>query len=243
MPRRNAWTSPPVMGVPRPSTDTRRAAMGKVRLGAQALGLEDGDRRALQQRVTGHDSLAAMTDRQIGRVIEELGRLGAYGPAGKRAGSRPMASSPHAKKCRALWLSLYHLAAVDDPSEAALAAFVRRQIGVDALQFVDADQAYRAIEALKGWCQREGFDAPKDGLAAKHALIRVLWRRVTGLGAVDAGTHLDVWIAETLRARCRPLATLEPRQADRVIEALGALNRHALATRAGNPTVNPTGAS
>ena len=208
-----------------PRTHTRRAAMGKVRIGAEALGLEDGDRRALQQRVTGHDSLAAMTDRQIGRVIDELGRLGAYGTAGGRAGSRPQATSPHAKKCRALWLSLYHLGAVGDPSEAALAAFVRRQVGVDALQFVDADQAFSAIEALKAWCGREGFDPPRVPLDAKLELIRVLWRRVTCLGAVAAGTPLDVWIAEALRARCTPLATLEPRQADRVIEALGALHR------------------
>ena len=44
-----------------------------------------------------------------------------------RAGDRPLAQTPHARKIRAMWLSLFHLGEVSEPSEDALAAFVERQ--------------------------------------------------------------------------------------------------------------------
>jgi phage gp16-like protein len=47
----------------------------------------------------------------------------------KKAGEPAAADHPFAAKARALWISLYHLGAIDNPSEQALEAFARRQLG------------------------------------------------------------------------------------------------------------------
>ena len=124
---------------------------GAVHAEAKKRGLSEEDRRALMARLIGKDSTTRMTASELGEVLDAL--------KGRRATSgRPMASRAHHKKIRALWLSLYHLGAVLDPSEAALGVFARRQCGVDALAWVDAEAAVAVIEALKGWSTREGVD-------------------------------------------------------------------------------------
>ena len=69
----------------------------------------------------------------------------------KRAGTRPLAPGRQPRKMRALWLALYHLGEVRDPSEAALAAFAKRITGIDALQFLEPHEANAVIEGLKSW--------------------------------------------------------------------------------------------
>ena len=58
------------------------------------------------------------------------------------------------KKIRALWLLLRDLGAVNNASEEALAAYVKRITGVDALQWIDGRQAERTIETMKKWAMR-----------------------------------------------------------------------------------------
>jgi len=77
----------------------------------------------------------------------------------RRAGKRPLADGETAAKLRALWISGYHLGVVQDPAEAALAAFVKRvtggrRRGVEALQWLTNADASKAIEALKAWLGR-----------------------------------------------------------------------------------------
>ena len=55
---------------------------------------------------------------------------------------------------RALWLFLHQLGAVKNPSEAALAAYVKRIAKVDALQWADGHQTEALIETLKKWAMR-----------------------------------------------------------------------------------------
>ncbi|WP_375640671.1 regulatory protein GemA, partial [Bartonella sp. MM55XZML] len=63
----------------------------------------------------------------------------------------------YAKKLQALWIAGWNLGIIRDRSDKALLAFVKRQTGVDHIRFLrDSDDACRAIEALKGWLQREG---------------------------------------------------------------------------------------
>jgi hypothetical protein len=62
---------------------------------------------------------------------------------------------------RALWLSLWHLGAIEDVSEEALAGFARRvtggkHSGIEALQWVNGGDAHKVIEALKDRAARDG---------------------------------------------------------------------------------------
>ncbi|MBR8657898.1 regulatory protein GemA, partial [Achromobacter sp. Marseille-Q0513] len=55
---------------------------------------------------------------------------------------------------RALWLFLHQLGAVKNPSEEALAAYVKRIAKVDALQWTNGNQTEALIETLKKWAMR-----------------------------------------------------------------------------------------
>lgn len=68
--------------------------------------------------------------------------------------SRTLAQDLESQKIRALWLFLHELGAVKNPSEAALAAYVKRIAGVDALQWINGHQAERLIETMKKWVMR-----------------------------------------------------------------------------------------
>jgi phage gp16-like protein len=68
--------------------------------------------------------------------------------------NRRLADDTQSRKIRSLWLELHEDGIVLDPSEASLAAYVKRQTGVEALQWLDGKQATQVIEALKQWRKR-----------------------------------------------------------------------------------------
>lgn len=68
--------------------------------------------------------------------------------------ARKLADDPQSKKIRALWLDLHKAEKVRNPSEEALAAFVKRQTGCEALQWLSGKQASDVIEELKKWLER-----------------------------------------------------------------------------------------
>ena len=130
------------------------------------LRLTDDDYRALLIQLTGHSSSKAMTQPQRRTVREHLQRLasrmGIEQPATRQ---RPLpdaqfakakaAASPRERKVWALWHQLHRDGRVDNPSAAALNAWVKkRQVGVDALRFCTGPQLDTLIEALKAWGDR-----------------------------------------------------------------------------------------
>ncbi|MGH6879474.1 gp16 family protein [Hypericibacter sp.] len=226
-------------------TDARRKMLSKIHIAKKDLALDDGTYRALLKRVTFKESSKACDAAELDLVIREFKRLGWKGdkPGGKRAGRRPMAQTDQASKIRALWLSLYHLGEVEDPSEDAMARFVTRMTGVEALQWLGPDQANIAIKALRGWCDRVGFLQPDaafvakvdtqrkmagldplgPGFAAKIALMNLIWRKLIDAGAMKAGffAKLETFLAQRVRQVGSPVY-LTSEEADRAIEKLGA---------------------
>ena len=143
--------------------------------------VEEDDKRALYQRVTGKTGLTVMTDREKDAVADELRRLGAA-PSG---GSAKGLQGKFAKKLQALWIAGWNLGLVRDRRDSALIAFVNRQTGLDHVRFLHhADDAKKAIEALKDWMRREakvsygntnGYDWMKrDGAKIAWAQWRLL---------------------------------------------------------------------
>ena len=143
------------------STDHIRAIhvlKGKLRLSDDAY-------RALLIQLTGHSSSKAMTQPQRRTVREHLQRLAArMGIEQPATRQRPLpdaqfaqakaAASPRERKVWALWHQLHRDGLVDNPSAAALNAWVKRQVGVDALRFCTGPQLDTLIEALKAWGDR-----------------------------------------------------------------------------------------
>ncbi|NBB51480.1 DUF1018 domain-containing protein [Rhizobium sp. CRIBSB] len=164
---------------------TRRAAVMKVQIARKELGLDEDTYRAILQRLTGQTSSAACSDAELGRVLDEFKTKG-WTPrvvaGGKTGAARPRravqpADHPSAKKARALWLSLWNLGEVRDPSEAALEAFARRQLKVERLQWADQSQTYKLIEALKAMAERAGWSQQLDRTHAGRE-VEVLKRRL-----------------------------------------------------------------
>ena len=116
--------------------------------------VEDDDKRALYQRVTGKTGLTVMSDREKDAVADELRRLGATSSGGS-AKAKGL-QGKFAKKLQALWIAAWNLGLVRDRRDSALIAFVHRQTGLDHVRFLHhADDAKKAIEALKDWMRRE----------------------------------------------------------------------------------------
>ncbi|AUG53919.1 regulatory protein GemA [Thalassospira marina] len=208
----------------------RRRLYGKIEVAKKALGLDDDAYRdIIARQFAGKTSRTQLGTAQLIELIEHFKSLG-FKPKRKapaRAGRAQLADGDSARKIRALWISLYHLAVVSDPSERALAAFIKRQAGVDDARFLSDDGAFKVIEALKAWAARAaGVDWSsypiEFGRLVERPRCRVIeaqWRIVAPNGAQSS---LAWWVQDFVRS---PVAmshwTLSDAQADQVIEALG----------------------
>jgi phage gp16-like protein len=157
-----------------PLTSHRRSMLAKIHLARKELRLIEDDYRAILLKVTGRSSAKLCTDAELSAVIGELKRIG-FRPQ-KAAGSRP-ATHPGAAKARAMWISLHQLGAIKNPSEQALEAFARRQLGCERLQWADQSLVYRLIEALKAIAERHGWSQSMENVRASEAAT-VLRRRL-----------------------------------------------------------------
>jgi len=149
---------------------TRRADLAKIHIAVAELGLSEDLYRSMVEGVAGAQSPAKrsgsagdLTAPERFRLLAEFRKLG-WKPrhGGKNRPHRPVGERRgQVRKIRALWLELAELGEVRDPSEQALAAYVRRMTksegnpdGVAAIQFLDVPDAIRVIEAMKKWVAR-----------------------------------------------------------------------------------------
>ncbi|MBP2231791.1 hypothetical protein J2847_005110 [Azospirillum agricola] len=144
----------------KPSAEAaRRRDLAAIHAMWKELALSEDCYRARVSQVSGGrtDSAGALTTRERVTLINALKGLG----AGQKRG-RPVrpALTQQQRKVRAMWLALADSGAVSDRSEAALAAWLKTRIGVDALQWLQPADAGRAIEQLKRWTERTGEPTP-----------------------------------------------------------------------------------
>ena len=179
-------------------SDTRKKLIIAVRAASRRLGLEDEDRKAIQLEVTGKASMSDMTGAEIGKVLDRLNRDRKGGVSGSHNPHRA-----HISKVKALWWTLYWLAEIEHPNDAALDAFVRRQTGIAMLRFLDHRHAPSVIEALKAIAHRAGVRWPNQGdltglqsnpgitLAhlERHAVLDALWAKLRERRLTVAMTH------------------------------------------------------
>lgn len=118
---------------------------------ARLSGLDDLAYRDILSTIGKSESLAAMTVPNMELVLAHMKAKGFV--VRPKAGDRPQAINPDASKVRALWLFLHVLGEVRDPSERALAAYVKRIAKVDDLQWA-RNRSELLIESLKKWAMR-----------------------------------------------------------------------------------------
>lgn len=118
------------------------------------LAMDDETYRTMLVTMTGKTSTRDMEIVQLNSVIKTL----KCGSQVRSVCRRPAASYPQAKKLRALWLNMYAAGIVRDRSDVALCAWLKRETGIDRIEWLMPDKASAAIEKLKQWqkrCQRE----------------------------------------------------------------------------------------
>lgn len=230
------------------AADPRRTReIAAIHAMAKELALAEESRRAIILRFSKGrtDSSKHLDGAERGQVIEELKRLG----AGKR-GNRPKGARPHdaqetSRKARALWIALWHLGVIGDNSDDALAAFVRRQAGVDDPRFLRPADAHKVIDGLKAMASRE--TAKKGGGVrwSEHPDPRICvvfaqWRRLRELGALtlppEADGHgLVNWLHFRVTSCLKSVEHLSAPEADRAIVKLGSWIRSVQARKPGGP--------
>jgi phage gp16-like protein len=139
-----------------PAAQERQRLIRLIHVAKRDLAIEEDEYRALLTRCVKKDSTSAMSVPELEKVFHHMKRAGfkVRHKESSKASNRPLADDPQSKKIRALWLSLHQAGAVRNSSEAALAAYVKRITGVDALQWISSEQASRVIETLKQWVNR-----------------------------------------------------------------------------------------
>lgn len=156
-------------------------ALGQIHAAVRSLGLDEDLKRALYEQVTGKSSAADMDEAERRAVVAELRRRGAS--KGARKGRKAL-SGPYAKKLQALWIAGWNLGLVRNRDDAALLAFVKRQTDIDHIRFLHhAEDAARAIEALKGWLTRDG------GVDWTHDNRMAGWTQTNGYRIAAAQYH------------------------------------------------------
>lgn len=142
--------------------ETRRKQLIRlIHVGRRELAMQDADYRAMLAGIPalgGKTSSADIGVKGLELVLKALQAKGFKIRA--KAGtaktiSRKLADDAQSRLIRHLWLELHTAGKVKDPSEKAMAAYVCRIVKIEALQWLDSDQASRVIETLKKWLGRK----------------------------------------------------------------------------------------
>ncbi|MCB8748328.1 regulatory protein GemA [Rhodoferax sp. U2-2l] len=148
----------------------RQNHLAAIHMAQKALGLSAEDASALKLHVTGQASSATMTALQRKQYLAHLaglqeraalarGEKPAYTPKrDPRHRSLDDADDERWQKARALWHALAGAGVVRVDTDAALTAYVKGKIKVDAWRFLNSYQVNQVIEMLKQWCVRCGVE-------------------------------------------------------------------------------------
>lgn len=151
----------------KPATTTdihRKRELALIHLAKATLGLSRDDYEHVLRTVTGKASAADLSAPERDKLLKHFKAKGfKVKPTPKSLQARTLAQDAQSRKVRAMWLMLHALGQVRDPSETALAAYVKRMAHVDALQWANH---HAVIESLKAWAMRYLPQHVKAGVLA-----------------------------------------------------------------------------
>lgn len=107
------------------------------------LGMDADDLHAIAYRISGLESIRALTGREAGRMIDEL-KMRAGEKTNAPIGGEGRATGAQQRMIAVLIRDLKWL---DQPGR--LRGFLRKYVGVDDVRFLTAQQASRVIDGLK----------------------------------------------------------------------------------------------
>lgn len=147
------------MKKPGMSPQARRGMIAKIKIGQKQLGMTDDAYRGMLADRYDKDSAAKLSYRELVDLVAHMEALGAQFTSKQDSKSqirnpKSQIRDPQSRLIRSLWLQLHDAGLVRDSSEAAIAAYVKRQTGVESLAWLSSPQASSVIESLKQWLAR-----------------------------------------------------------------------------------------
>ena len=136
--------------------DQRNRLLKLIHIAKKQLGLDDDTYRDFLEGITGKRSAADCTMSQLNLVLRRMEAAGF-----KRGGKKYSPRTRHKPlktpidKIRALWIDCAKQGKVADRTEVGLRKFIKRQTGVDKIDWLLPEQAQKVIEALKIIQERE----------------------------------------------------------------------------------------
>lgn len=134
--------------------DLKRREIQLIHIAKQQLGMDEESYRAMLWLKARVKSSIELDFAGRKNVLDHLKSCGFVVRPVHHERTRKLADDPQSKMIRALWLQLHEAGKVHNPAESALAAFVKRQTKLAALQWLNAKQASQIIEELKKWLAR-----------------------------------------------------------------------------------------
>jgi hypothetical protein len=125
-----------------------------IHIGKGKKGLADDTYRAFLEGVTGKQSCADMSERQLAAVLRAMRKNGfAFLPRRVQPEEQGRATTAQLEYIKGMWQKCAR-----NKSDAALLAFVNRIAGVKALRFLTVDTAKDVILALRDMMEKAGFN-------------------------------------------------------------------------------------
>ncbi|NCJ06653.1 DUF1018 domain-containing protein [Synechococcales cyanobacterium C] len=130
--------------------DQRTRLLKLIHIGKKQLGLDDDTYREFLDSVTGHRSAADCTMSQLNLVLRRMESAGFKRGGGKYSPrTRDKSLKTPIDKIRAIWIDLAKQGKIKDRTEAGLRKFIKRQTGLDKIDWLLPEQSQKVIEALK----------------------------------------------------------------------------------------------
>jgi phage gp16-like protein len=120
----------------------RKAALAKIHVAKKQLDLDETEYRDLLQEVTGVRSAKDLDEAGLSKVLKALQSLGFKANSSTKLSpkTRDKPSPDRLDKIRAMWIELGKQGVVRNPSEDALAAFVKQLTGIDRPEWLMEDK-------------------------------------------------------------------------------------------------------
>lgn len=198
-------------------TDPRTADIRTIHVLRRDLALADDSYRAMVWRASNGrtDTSRDLDAGERRALIVRLRELGAGTRRRPKRRQMPIAPSPQLRMCQGMWVELWKGGVALDRTDAALAAFIKRQTGVE-IGRLTPKQWTSVIEALKAIAARHGMLSPDGTVLASLAVettpeaaaarerIAELWAALAAAGKVRNGRRaaLDRWLQRITGRYC-----------------------------------------
>lgn len=140
---------------------SRNSELAQIHIAKKQLGMDEETYRMMLHNVTGKDSTKEMDIQDRYQVLAHLKKVGFKARRGKQRLSPKTSNADQRSKIRAVWIAMFKDGFIQDGSETALDAWVRRMTKLHVHGQVDSvawltsiESAQFVLEALKKWQKR-----------------------------------------------------------------------------------------